>query len=74
MKYRQVVNRTRCADGCRSHRLGDVVVLRGKNGIWQRAKNSSDDRAEWERVLEQMIEDEQVGRLNGVYSLPAVAG
>ena len=30
----------------------------GKNGIWQRAKNSSDDRAEWERVLEQMIEDE----------------
>lgn len=54
--------------------MGDVVVLRGKNGIWQRAKNSSDDRAEWERVLEQMIEDEQVGRLNGVYSLPAVAG
>lgn len=41
----------------------------GKSGIWQRAKDSSDDRGEWEQVRDGLVDDERVTVSGGVYAL-----
>lgn len=41
----------------------------GKTGVWQRAKDKSDDRTEWEQVRDGLVDDERVTLDGGMYSV-----